>query len=370
MLKRKYPRGAAMDLSQVQKLSNLIGIPLLAGTNIFITIAAIGAVQLWGGRTVPGLESFAHPWVVGIAAGIYFLETMVSFIYNFFTPSIPIDTVKETVKSFVTIPATALMVVLIGNAGQGSDLHSVVQAALVPDPMTAFYFFLGGSLGAMTQMLKIFVRSIIDLLPEPATNLVAELLEGAVSLAGILLIFYSPYVALVLSGLLIMTLISIGPRIYRATRMTYKAVFALFNYLNTFAETELFNPKFLDPKRSAMIEKNAPLNQSKGVVRIIINNLKGLKSNTCGYLVAGTNELYIICPGVLRTRTAHLKLKNLVKAEKNEGLLFDYINLRFPGEKVSLKLLKTWKSDFNFICGHLKIEAPALGGLREKLGAG
>jgi hypothetical protein len=340
-----------MNFDSIQKLSAIIGIPLLSGANIFITVASIGGLQLWGGVHVPGLEALANPWVVGIAAGIYILETGLGLSYNWLP--LPVDTVKEAVKSFVTIPATGIMTVLIASGGSAQQLDPAVAGGFTIDPSTIFYFVFGSALAATTQFLKIFVRMLIDHLPESISNFAAEISEGTTAFIGSLLVFFLPYVALALSAMFLIAFVFFGPGMIRASLITYRAVFAFFKYWFEREKVSSCDPGSLDPTLIARIDRKVPFSKADKILRVVFDKGGGFKSNEQGFIALCGDVMYLVCPGWFTVKTAAFGIKDIAEIETRERVLFDYFYFKHNGNEVRMKFFKTWKPDFGLVCERL-----------------
>ena len=329
-----------MELDSIRKIAELTGIPLMAGANIFVTIAVIGAVQIWGGVTIHGLQAFANPWIVLIALCIYLVETLSGFSYNWLP--VPVDTVKEIVKSFITIPATAALAVLIGMGDAGPQAHPVVSQAFAPDASMVLYAIMGGLLGAMPQAVKIFVRLLIDHSPEPFSNFFAEIGEGLTALIGAALVFFAPIAAIALFTLLVLVFLIVAPRMYRAAVITYEAFFAVFNRSKSDEANQAVD---LTDELSEVFKKNG-IAKPEYVSHVVFDKVTGIKANTKGFMVFCAKELYLIFMGKIRSKVVKIDKQSISETKKTEGFLFDYLKINVPQNTYSLKFPKNIKADF------------------------
>ncbi len=353
-----------MEFTFIDRASALLGVPLLSGTNFFLTIAAIGAVELFTDVSLPGMEFLARPEIVLLAAGIYLVETFGGTVVNSLTPSVPVDTAKETLKSFLVVPATAVLLGMMGSESSAFTERETVAAGFAAGmeigPLSFVYFVVGGVLSAFTQSLKIFVRSVIDLLPEPLTNLGVELLEGGASVAGVLLIFFAPLIMLVISILFIIFFLLAGPRILRTARINYKAVFAAFKYYIK-KQGAVFDPQKTDRALLNLAQKELA-GQPETMARFISQRVPGMGVNFTGYVVLAQGKLLLAARGLARKKCVHLELGSITSAALYPGLLCDHLYITVPGEKkVCLKFLKTWKKDAELLYKKLPQAEPATG---------
>src|SRR5215471_13516104 len=90
-------------MSPMETLSLVLGAGFSSGLNLYATVATLGLLQRFGVVHLPAsLQVLSHPWVVGIAAGLYLIE--------FFADKIPyLDTIWDFVHTFIRPPAAALL---------------------------------------------------------------------------------------------------------------------------------------------------------------------------------------------------------------------------------------------------------------------
>jgi len=349
-----------VDISFINRASALLGVPLLSGTNFFLTIAAIGSVEYFTDFTLPGMEFLARPGIILLACGIYLVETLGGAVINTLTPSVPVDTAKETLKSFFIIPATAVLMGMMGSGGaaprEGLPISAGLAAEFDLNYVSIIYFIAGGVLCSFAQSLKIFVRSVIDLLPEPLTNLGVELMEGATSVAGILLLFFAPWVLFAFSGLFLIFFLLAGPRILRTARLNVKAVFAAGSHYFKKEDTVL-NPQKAPPelikKAAAHFEKTPP-----PIARFISQRVPAMGVNFTGHVFLAEGKLCFAARGILRKKSFCLPEAHIDGAKLYPGLLTDHLYISVAGEKnICVKFLKTWKKDSGLLLSKLPLKA-------------
>src|SRR5271165_2142144 len=76
-----------------------LGTGFSSGLNLYATVATLGLLQRFGVIHLPeSMRGLAHPWVIGIAGVLYFIE--------FFADKIPyVDTIWDAVHTFIRPPA-------------------------------------------------------------------------------------------------------------------------------------------------------------------------------------------------------------------------------------------------------------------------
>jgi len=146
-------------------LGLLLGVSVTSGIRLYATVAVLGLLHRHHVITLPvGLESLAHPWVIGIAAGLYAIE--------FVADKIPaVDSAWDLVHSFIRIPAASIL--------------AYAALAEVPEVWRVGAALLAGTLAFSAHGLKAGTRLAVNTSPEPVTNVGVSLAEDA-SVAGIL----------------------------------------------------------------------------------------------------------------------------------------------------------------------------------------
>src|SRR6267143_119650 len=90
-------------MNPIETLGLALGAGFSSGLNLYATVATLGLLHRFGVLHLPpGLQALAHPWVLGIAIALYFIE--------FFADKIPyFDTIWDAIHTFIRPPAAALL---------------------------------------------------------------------------------------------------------------------------------------------------------------------------------------------------------------------------------------------------------------------
>jgi hypothetical protein len=186
---------AHLPLDLAGLLALAAGLGWASGLRLYTTLFVIGLAGKLGWVVLPGgLRLLEHPWVLGAAGLMLLLE--------FFADKIPLlDSVWDTVHTFIRIPAGAALAALVFG-GQGVEW----QAAMA---------ILGGTLAAGTHFTKAGARAMINASPEPFTNLAASFGEDVVVLTGLWLMFAHPWLMLALLLLLAALIVWLLPKLWR-----------------------------------------------------------------------------------------------------------------------------------------------------------
>lgn len=184
-----------MPLDFAGLLALAAGLGWASGFRLYTSLFVVGMAGRLGWIVLPGgLRLLEHPWLLG-AAGLM-------LVVEFFADKIPLlDSVWDTVHTFVRIPAGAALAALVFG-GQGLEW----QAAMA---------MLGGTLAAGTHFAKAGTRAFINASPEPFSNIAASSGEDLVALTGLWLMFVHPWLTLLLLLLQIALIVWLLPILWR-----------------------------------------------------------------------------------------------------------------------------------------------------------
>ncbi|MBP7081505.1 MAG: DUF4126 domain-containing protein [Rhodocyclaceae bacterium] len=150
------------------------------------------------------LRILEHSWVLLTAGLLLTIE--------FFADKVPaVDTLWDSIHTFIRIPAGALLAAL---AMGGHDPALMVVAGL-----------LGGTLTAGTHAFKAGSRTLVNTSPEPFSNIGVSLGEDVLVASGLLTAIYHPIIFLVLLVVFIGLLIWLLPKLWRGIRLVFARVF-------------------------------------------------------------------------------------------------------------------------------------------------
>ena len=182
-----------LDLAALLALA--AGLGWASGLRLYTTLFVVGVAGRMGWIMLSeGLRLLEHPWVLGAAGVMLFVE--------FFADKIPLlDSIWDTVHTFIRIPAGAALAAMVFG-GQGVEWQTAVA-------------LLGGTLAAGTHLTKAGTRAIINASPEPFSNVAASFSEDIVVLGGLWLMFAHPWLMLALLLVLVMATAWLLPKLWR-----------------------------------------------------------------------------------------------------------------------------------------------------------
>ncbi|HKD50712.1 MAG TPA: DUF4126 domain-containing protein [Candidatus Acidoferrum sp.] len=148
-------------MNPIRLLSLALGAGFSSGLNLYATVATLGLLQRFGIVHLPAsLQVLQHPWVMGIAAGLYLIE--------FFADKFPyFDTIWDFIHTFIRPPAAALLA--YGAAGGAGEQWRWAAALLA------------GGVALTSHSTKASARAAVNTSPEPFSNWTLSLGEDVLA---------------------------------------------------------------------------------------------------------------------------------------------------------------------------------------------
>jgi hypothetical protein len=185
-------------MAPLTALASALGIAWTSGVSLYTTVAFTGLAGRLGWVTLPaGLQVLESSWVIGVALLLTGVEVAASLVPG-------IATAWEALHAAIRPVAAAGLAVL---ATWGANPALVVVAGL-----------LGGSLGALTTVSKLKLRTAIDASPEPVSNAVATGAELSTVAGMAWLVWSHPWLALGIAVLLLVLLFLVTRALWGALR--------------------------------------------------------------------------------------------------------------------------------------------------------
>ncbi len=185
-----------------------MGTAWASGINLYASILVLGLLGTTESIVLPSnLQILMHPFVIGAAGVMYFLE--------FFADKIPgVDTSWDGVHTFIRIPLGALLA-----AGAVGDVDPAIAIAAA---------ILGGGLTATTHATKAGTRVLINTSPEPFTNWTASILEDLAVIGGLWTALHYPWVFVAFLIIFILLMIWLLPKLWRGIKKVFGFIVSLF----------------------------------------------------------------------------------------------------------------------------------------------
>ena len=193
------------DVWQLVALAAALG--WASGVRLYAVLFVVGGLGYLGWIPLPGnLSVLTHPYVLGASGFMFAVE--------FFADKIPgVDSVWDTVQTFIRIPAGAALAASV--FGDGSAAWAFAAAIL------------GGTLAAGSHLTKAGSRMAINTSPEPFSNWAASFAEDLAVGVVLWLAWTYPLVAGAIIVLMVLLMIWLLPKLFRMIRRFLDRIMAM-----------------------------------------------------------------------------------------------------------------------------------------------
>jgi len=188
----------------------MMGVSWASGVNLYAAVLVMGLLGKTGYMILPpGLQILEHPLIICAAAFMYLIE--------FILDKIPgIDTGWHTLQTFICIPAGAVLAA--GVVGKVDPIVSVAAGII------------GGGIATGTHLTKTGTRAMLNVSPEPFTNVTASIGKDIAVIAGLWAAFHNPLLFIILLIIFFLLMIYLLPKIIRQIKKIIQAIARLFGY--------------------------------------------------------------------------------------------------------------------------------------------
>lgn len=192
-------------METIHTLSLAFGSAWVSGINLYAMVATLGLLGRFAGLHLPGeLTAVTNGWVIGFAVALYCIE--------FVADKVPwLDSIWDVIHTFIRVPAGA-----------------IVAAAALGDfsiPVQIMALMAGGGLALSSHGTKGATRMLLNLSPEPVTNIVVSIIEDVIVVVVMAIAVFAPLItflllacALTLTALLLRRIVSSMRRSFRRLR--------------------------------------------------------------------------------------------------------------------------------------------------------
>ncbi|MES2682322.1 MAG: DUF4126 domain-containing protein [Pseudomonadota bacterium] len=186
------------SLDTLQLISLAAALGWASGIRLYVVLFVVGLVGTMGWYPLPShLALLAHPMVLAASGGMVVVEFVADKVPWF-------DSVWDSIHTFIRIPAgAALAAGVFGDSGAAATLAAAI---------------IGGSLAAGSHVTKAGTRAIANTSPEPFSNWGLSLGEDVAVGGGLLLALTQPWVFLVLLLVVVLLMLWLLPKLWRAAR--------------------------------------------------------------------------------------------------------------------------------------------------------
>jgi hypothetical protein len=185
-------------MNLIGTLAMAMGSSWVSGIRLYAAVATLGLLGRFAHLRLPGeFDVLTNWWVIGIASSL--------FVVEFFADKIPyLDSAWDLIHTFIRIPAGAVLA-----AAAFGDFDRMVQVVA---------FLVGGGLALSAHGTKATARAVVNLSPEPFSNIVLSLVEDAVAIVSMVMAFFLPIVLIILVTAFLAISILLLPKIIRILR--------------------------------------------------------------------------------------------------------------------------------------------------------
>lgn len=192
----------ALDTLQLVSLAAALG--WASGIRLYLVLFVVGLVGFMGWYPLPShLGLLAQPMVLAASGGMVLVEFVADKVPWF-------DSLWDSIHTFIRIPAgAALAAGVFGDVGAASAMAAAI---------------IGGSLAAGSHVTKAGTRALANTSPEPFSNWGLSLTEDVAVGGGLLLALTQPWVFLVLLLIVVLLMLWLLPKLWRAARKVLRRV--------------------------------------------------------------------------------------------------------------------------------------------------
>lgn len=284
-------------------LGQVLGVSFACGLNLYLTVAALGVLSRFGVITSlpPGLQGLEATVVIASAALLYLVEAVVDKIRH-------ADSLWDAVHTFIRPPAAALLAV---GSLWGHSLSLVLTAAAI-----ALFVALvaHGTKAGLRLALNTAMRG---------GHAWLSIGEDLVAVAFATLAFLDPSIALVSTATILVLMLLVGPRYWRAFRLGTRAlggwIRALFSPARWREGREI-------PRRIRRLLDPAPLASAPPrAARAALHGLPSVGAYRNGWLVITAEGPVFVYRTLLGHRRVDLPLPRTM--DLDEGIWADIVRV-------------------------------------------
>lgn len=192
----------------ISTIAIAMGASWVSGINLYAAVATLGLLGRFAHLQLPGeLEALTSWWVIGVAVVLYVIE--------FFADKIPlIDSTWDVIHTFIRIPAGAVLA-----ASAFGDFDKSIQVTAL---------LLGGGLALSSHGTKAATRAMLNVSPEPVSNVVASVVEDIIAVVSVIVSVFLPILLFVIVGAGLVLSFLVCKRILRFFRQVSRRVRSWF----------------------------------------------------------------------------------------------------------------------------------------------
>lgn len=290
-------------------LGQILGLSFACGLNLYLAVAALGILSRTGiiDGIPPGLHGLEGLIVIGSAALLYIVETVVDKIRH-------ADSLWDTVHTFIRPPAAALLAV---GALWGHPLSMVLAGAGIA-------FFVAFAAHGTKAGVRIALNTA-----RRGGHVWISLAEDALAVSFAALAFLDPRTSLIATTTVLLVILLVGPRYWRAFHLGFRALLA---WLRAFVRPAGWRAGTEIPRSVRAILEPTPLGAAPPrATPAALLGLPGTAAYRNGWLVTTVHGPVFVYRTLFGMRQAPLPLTRSLRVEP--GIWADVVHVEADDDR-------------------------------------
>lgn len=192
----------------ISTIAIAMGSAWVSGINLYACVATLGLLGRFAHLQLTGeLQILTSWWIIGVAATLYVIE--------FVADKVPlVDNTWDIIHTFIRVPAGAVLA-----AAAFGDFDRTIQVIA---------FLLGGGLALTSHGTKAAVRAMVNVSPEPVSNIVTSTSEDLLAIVSIICAAFLPIALFIIVAAGLIFSAFVMSRIVRFFRNVFRNVRGFF----------------------------------------------------------------------------------------------------------------------------------------------
>jgi hypothetical protein len=287
----------------IAQLGSLLGLSFVSGINLYATVAVVGICSKYHlvAGLPPELHVLGHPGVIFVALFLYLVEFLMDKIPG-------LDTLWDSIHTFIRPLGGALLALL--QVGEASPALEVIV------------FLLGASLASAAHVSKAATRLLVNLSPEPFSNIAISLGEDVAVVSLSYLSLAHPRLSLLMTLALLGLVALAMPLLLRAVRMLWGTLLFKVKRLIR-GDAVLESSLELPPGAEEAFQRNKETDEScLWIGRGYAARAPGVPRFARVHLVMSQRALYLLYRRRLRNQALRLPRDRLTREARTPGRLW------------------------------------------------
>ena len=222
----------------------------------------------------------------------------------------------------------------------GAALISMTVVGDAAPPVEVISALLGASLAMSTHAAKAGTRLVVNTSPEPFSNIAVSLGEDVGVIGMSVLVMSHPYIALVISLVTLILLVTYGPGLWRGAFLVFRSIPIKIASVFGGAREVVLKEALPDNIEEAVDEEISKGEEIQVSLKCFAQKIKGCGRNRKGYLILTQDRLFFGFRRLFRTGLKKWKIQELEKTTLQKKFLMDVLRIKSEGKFLRLMFLK------------------------------